>query len=275
MENFPVTTVTVEDVPYRFYSHRASCYETEMIAYAKMAKEFLNKPFDHPKGIVGNYEWHEEFPYEKYLLNDLATEEPLVNFPTSTALDFGCGVGRMVNRVNKLFKKVDGIDVSEYALEYARSTYPASTFYTSSGIDVGDVPADTYDLVYSTISIQHIPCWSIRDNIFRGLHNALKPDGWFSIQMAFNPTIKPGVWSPDSEHASYNSDFWNAKATNGHADVVINTEDLPTVYANLSKIFSKVRLGLVNVDNLYGNLNGQYHSPYWASDWLFIQGQKV
>jgi len=275
MKNFPVTTVNIDEALYRFYSHRASCYEKEMVAYAKMAKEFLNKPFDHPNGIVGNYEWHEAFDYEKYLFFDLSTEQPLVDFSFSTVVDFGCGPGRMVNHARKLFKKVDGIDVSDYALNYAKENYPDSDFYTSSGVDVGDVPDDTYDIAYSTISIQHIPCWSIRDNIIRGLHNTLKPGGWLSIQMAYNPTIKAGVWSHDSEHASYDSDFWNAQATNGHADVVINEDDLIKVYHNFSRIFSNMKMGMVNVSNLYANLNGQHHSDYWATDWLWIQGQKM
>ena len=274
MKNRPYTVKAINNYAHYFYTDTALSYEKEMVAYAKMAKEFLNKPFDHPSGIVGNYEWHEEFPYEKYLFFDLDTEKPLVDFPNAVALDFGCGVGRMVNRARKLFSKVDGVDVSEYALDYAKKTYPGSDFFISTGMDVGGVPADTYDLVYSTIAIQHIPCRTIRENIFWGLHNALKPGGIFSIQMAYHPTIKAGVWSHDSEHASYDSDFWNAKATNGHADVVINHDDLRKVHRDISFIFDNVTMGLVNVSNIYGNLNGKHHSAYWAEDWLFIQGRK-
>ena len=122
-------------------------------------------------------------------------------------VDFACGPGRMVNRARRLFKQVDGIDISEYAIDYARKTFPGSNFYVSSGIDVGGAPENEYDIVFSTIAIQHIPCKTIRENIFRGIESLLKPDGHMSIQVAFHPTRTAGVWSPDTEHASYDSDF--------------------------------------------------------------------
>lgn len=274
MKNFKKITKINEDIPYNFYSQEALQYENEVIAYSKMAKAFLNKPFAHPNDIIGNLQWHEALPYENWLFYHLDGGKPLVDMASSTAVDFGCGPGRMVNRARRLFKKVDGIDASEYALDYAKQTYSGSDFYVSSGMDVGNAPEDTYDLVFSTISIQHIPVKTIRHNIFQGLHNSLKPGGWFSIQVGYAPDIKAGVWSHDSDHASYDSDFFNATATNGHADCVVNEQDIPKVHADLSSIFSNVQMALVNVSSLYPNLNGAYHSPYWCTDWLFLQGRK-
>lgn len=258
---------------YNFYGQYA--YEEQMVNYARMAKKFMNKPFNSPLDIVGNYDWHEAFPYEQHLFYD-AEGKPLVPFDTAKVIDFGCGPGRMVNRAKRLFPTVDGIDISEYAVDYARETYPDSKFYISSGIDVGDAPENYYDIAYSTIAIQHIPCKTIRQNILRGLYNSLKPGGYLSIQVAYHPTRQAGVWSPDTEHANYDSDFWNAKATNGHADMVINQQDLDKVAFDFGEIFEvpSVKLKLVNVDQLYRNLNGHYHAPYWAEDWLFIQARK-
>ena len=95
-----------------------------------------------------------------------------------------------------------------------------------------------------------------------------------SIQVAYNATQQAGVWSPDTEHASYESDFWNAKATNGHADCVINAESLPLFVDDFGKIFNKVETKLVDVASKYANLNGKFHSNYWAESWLFIKGVK-
>ena len=36
--------------------------------YILMQQEHYNDPGRTPEGIVGNYEWHEEFPYETFLL---------------------------------------------------------------------------------------------------------------------------------------------------------------------------------------------------------------
>lgn len=282
MTNFVARTYTVDGYNYTFYNQPDYLntipseinYERQMVDYAKMAKKFMNKPFNSPLDIVGNYGWHEEFPYEKFLFNDLATKEPLIDFSTGSVVDFGCGPGRMVLRAKKLFPKVDGIDISEYAIEYARENIPNSDFYVSSGIDVGDAPENTYDIVFSTIAIQHIPVKTIRTNLFRGFYNLLKPGGFMSIQVAYNPNYQAGVWSNDTEHANYDSDFFNATRTNGHADMVINASDLDKIQSDLGQIFTNVKLGLANVSNLYNNLNGQYHAPYWATDWLFIQGKK-
>lgn len=252
-------------------------YEDQMIAYAQMAKRFMNKPFRSPLDIVGNYDWHEAYPYEKYLFYDLHNNEKKLKEGPINVADFGCGPGRMVNRAIKFFgesSQVDGIDISEYAINYAREHFPKSKFYVSSGIDVGDTPKNFYDIVYSTIAIQHIPCKTIRENIFRGIHSILNTGGVMSIQVAYHPTLQAGVWSHDTEHASYDSDFWNAKATNGHADMVINQNDMPKLQSDLEKIFTNVKLKTQPVSNLYNNLNGHYHAPYWADSWLFIQATK-
>lgn len=270
--NFDNEIIARDGYNYKFYTDTE--YKDQMINYAQMSKRFMNKPFASPLDIVGNYDWHEAFPYETFLFFDLETKEPLVKFDEARVIDFGCGPGRMVNRARNMIKEVDGVDISEYAIAYARENFGGSTFYVSSGIDVGDAPENSYDIVFSTIAIQHIPCKTIRENLFKGFYNLLKPGGHMSIQVAYHPTRTAGVWSPDTEHASYDSDFWNAKATNGHADMVINENDLPTVRADLEKIFDSVKFGLANVDKLYANLNGRYHAPYWAQDWLFIQAQK-
>jgi SAM-dependent methyltransferase len=265
---------------YRVYEKEKGEIDKEtlghMFAYAKMAKEFMNKPMNSPLDVVGNYEWHQQFPYEYHLMFD--NKDRPVCFPKNI-IDFGCGPGRMVERMynyfDHLFTKVYGIDISDYALDYARDNFGPDMFWTSSGIDVGNAPNNLYDMVYSTISMQHIPSRTIRRNIFRGIYNIIKNDGVMSIQMAYHPNYAAGVWSHDTEHATYDSDFWNAKKTNGHADVVINEKDLPLFESDLKDIgFKEVEFKLVDVQSKYQNLNGAYHSPYWSSHWIFIKGWK-
>jgi SAM-dependent methyltransferase len=252
-------------------------YHDKINSYAAMAKEFMNKPMNHPTDIVGNYGWHEKYPYEAYLLkrpsNEIDAVVPIDK--TATAVDFGCGTGRMVSRMSKFFERVDGIDVSSYALEYARKEHPNSNFYESSGSDCGEVPDNTYDFVFNTISIQHIPVRSIRQNIYENLYKAMKPGGAITLQLAYHPTYEAGVWSSDTEHASYESDFFDAGKTNGHADVVINQQDLGEVRKDFEKLFVDVEFRFANVGKLYANLDGEHHANYWANDWLFIYGRKA
>jgi SAM-dependent methyltransferase len=264
------TIISRDGYNYNFYI--PTPHTEEMISYAKMAKRFMNKPFNSPLDIVGNYQWHENLPYETYLFQDESGKE--LKPYDSRVVDFGCGPGRMIPRAKNFFKTVDGIDISEYAIEYAREHQKGSTFFVSSGIDVGDAPINTYDLIYSTICIQHIPVRTIRKNILAGFKSLLKDGGIVSIQVAYNENMQAGVWSADTEHANYESDFFNAKATNGHADMVINKDSIKTLEADFSELFKDVSTRLYQVDDKYGNLNGAYHAPYWATHWLFIRGTK-
>jgi SAM-dependent methyltransferase len=81
-----------------------------------------------------------------------------VHLGGGSALDFGCGVGRVTNALDEYFDDVVGVDISHemvrLAREYARSS-------SVRFLQVGDLPlpfADrTFDLVYSSIVVQHIP----------------------------------------------------------------------------------------------------------------------
>lgn len=245
----------------------------QMAMYARMAKSFMNRPMaGGPESIIGNLAWHENFPYVKNLLSGIP------KLPSNPRIaDWGGGPGRMLKRFDAMAKVLDCIDISSYALAYLSEVYKGDErfhAYETSGIDVGDAPEDFYDFVYSTIALQHVPSRTIRRNIFRGVHNILGKDGWMSFQMAYHPTYEAGKWSHDTEHAKYDSDYWDAGATNGHADVVITEKDLPLLKQDLSEIFSDVTITFENVSDKYANLGGAYHAPYWAQDWIFIKGRK-
>ena len=54
---------------------------------------------------VGEFDAHESYPYEDYLLEEYSG-------PRGIALDFACGMGRMMSRFKPLFDVVDGVDLS-------------------------------------------------------------------------------------------------------------------------------------------------------------------
>ena len=70
------------------------------VAYRDMQiKEYSNycQTYDGSfERCVGNWQAHEKYPYEKYLLEHYKGE----NFK---ALDFGCGIGRMIKRMLNVF----------------------------------------------------------------------------------------------------------------------------------------------------------------------------
>ena len=89
--------------------------------YSGMQKQVYEQEVP-PESIVGNFEWHEEYPYETFLLHRNGDiRKPLFErTDDKVALDFACGPGRMVKRMKNLFKEVDGCDISARLLEFAR-----------------------------------------------------------------------------------------------------------------------------------------------------------
>ena len=116
-----------------------------------------------------------------------------------------------------------------------------------------------------------------------------KPDGdrqitktFFIVEADFegDPRENPveqrnySVTMPEGKDGN-ESDFFDAEKTNGHADCVINANDLPMVKEDFESYgFKDVEFRLVDVASLYPNLEGEYHAPYWASHWLFVYGKK-
>jgi SAM-dependent methyltransferase len=75
------------------------------------------------------------------------------------ALDFGCGVGRTTRALSFRFAETVGVDISERMIERARelnADRPNCTFLTSVAPDLGKFEANSFDLVYSNVVLQHL-----------------------------------------------------------------------------------------------------------------------
>lgn len=164
---------------------------------------------------VGNFIDHERYPYEDYLLKNYSG-----NF--NRALDFGCGVGRMMLRMFKHFDFIDGVDISADNLSHAenyltKNGVPKERFnlFLSDGQSSCSNVGVKYDFVYSTIVIQHIAVHSIRMKILADIFNQLNSDGVASIQFGFG-------W----DNGTYwKSNFYGALSTNGDHDFTVPTND--------------------------------------------------
>lgn len=256
--------------------------------YLNMQRNQYNDERTTPEDIVGQYEWHENYPYETFLLyrNGDVRKPIFENTSDKTALDFACGPGRMVKRMSQIFKHVDGCDISERMLEVAKERVPECTFYLTNGDDLGEVPKNHYDFVYCTISMQHIASYDIRRNILTCIKEALKDGGKFTLQLAYNKdfpyvNIKGKMIINENEitvagkqpMASYFSNDFGAEVTNGAHDVGIGERDLDAIKADFSSMFNNVAIWYSNVSNYYSNLEGFKHGNYWATDWIYIYGE--
>jgi SAM-dependent methyltransferase len=98
-----------------------------------------------------------------------------------SALDFGCGVGRLTMALAKHFEHVAGVDVSPEMLRIARENAPHITFTDA-------IPDERFDFICSLIVFQHIP---VRrgEEIYAELLDRLAPRGVAAIEFSLK---RPG-----------------------------------------------------------------------------------
>lgn len=153
-------------------------------------------------------------------------------FRGKNALDFGCGGGRNIQNIASfnLFSRVDGCDISEFNLIEAQMNvsreYPSlpSKFFQNSGIDCQIDSDVSYNFIFSSIVLQHIPVRSIRNQILKDLLSMLDPGGTLSFQMGFSGKKVRKAWGLPLRPGSvgYFEEKTNASKTNGGCDVAVD-----------------------------------------------------
>ncbi len=158
------------------------------IDYINMQKNYYNRfetENDFKDRVVGNYNSHEKYPYKEWLLYENGL--PIFDtFSNKFALDFGCGMGRMIPHMSSAFEQVDGVDIGENLIEYCKKNYPSSNFWVSNGNDCGDAYTNHYDFAYSLLCFQHIASFDIRMEILNHIKSCLNDTGRYCIQMYSN-----------------------------------------------------------------------------------------
>jgi SAM-dependent methyltransferase len=106
------------------------------------------------------------------------------------ALDFGSGAGRTTQALADHVDTVIGVDAAESMLELARrldTTGGRCQFIRNIRDDLSMFGSASFDLVYSSLVLQHLPPDSAR--IFLGeLARVLRPGGALIVQVATTPT---------------------------------------------------------------------------------------
>ena len=224
-------------------------------SYQKMQqqcyKNYTNN-FDDSKNLcVGAFDEHQAYAYEEYLLDHFDGQY-------GVALDFACGMGRMIGRMRKHFDIVDGVDLSANNLEYAKEYLVECgvdsekySLFLSDGVSVKGINKK-YDFIYSTIALQHICVHKIRSQIFKDLYGLLNDDGSCCFQMGFG-------WD---NGIHWFDDYYVARSTNAGTDVTIpNSEHLDAI----TKDFEAIGFNDVKYEfkiSPHPQLGNKYH-PIW------------
>src|SRR5688572_18225976 len=76
------------------------------------------------------------------------------------ALDFGCGVGRLSRPLAERFRECVGLDISDGMVKLARELNedrPNCRFVVNDTPDLEQFDSDSFDFVYSSLVLQHMP----------------------------------------------------------------------------------------------------------------------
>ncbi len=102
-----------------------------------------------------------------------------------TALDFGCGVGRLTRPLATNFEQVYGVDIATAMIERAKDYNRHLTncqFVHVADPAFASMPASGFDFIYSNITLQHIPPRYSKRYI-GGLLHLLRPGGLLVFQL--------------------------------------------------------------------------------------------
>lgn len=107
------------------------------------------------------------------------------------ALDFGCGLGRLTRALADHFDAVVGIDISDEMVRQATALnrdVPGCEFRVNPGETIAAVEDDSVDLVYSNITLQHVPEDAARTYI-ADFFRIASPRGLVVFQMPAESTL--------------------------------------------------------------------------------------
>lgn len=104
----------------------------------------------------------------------------------NSALDYGCGIGRVTQGLGRHFKHVTGADTSPHMIHSARAAAPSQPsleFSILDGSPLAGIRGAPFDLVYSCLVLQHLPSRSAIEATVRDLIGVLRPRGFMLIQV--------------------------------------------------------------------------------------------
>lgn len=110
------------------------------------------------------------------------------NFSFHSALDFGCGAGRLTQGLANHFDKAVGVDIAPSMIQLAKekNNKKNCTFIVNDKNDLSIFGKEEFDFIYSVITLQHMQPIYAKSYIIEFLR-LLKPNGIAMFQVPSKP----------------------------------------------------------------------------------------
>ena len=106
-----------------------------------------------------------------------------------TALDFGCGLGRLTAALHDYVPDCTGIDIAENMINQARAYHPECRFMLNRS-DKLPIEDSSFDLVFSLIVLQHLGSQQAVLSYLREFARVLRPGGLLAFQLPPSLTLR-------------------------------------------------------------------------------------
>ena len=109
------------------------------------------------------------------------------------ALDFGSGVGRLTRALSRHFDEAVGVDVSPRMVALAReinADRDGCTFVVNADPDLRQFPDRSFDLVYSSLVLQHLPSAALAVRYLAEFLRVVRADGLVVFQAPYRVDLR-------------------------------------------------------------------------------------
>ncbi len=139
-----------------------------------------------------------------------------------SALDFGCGAGRLTQGLANHFGKVAGVDIAASMIKLAneKNKKENCTYYLNEKNDLSLFESKSFDFIFSEITLQHMQPKYAKNYITEFLR-LLKPTGVAIFQIPSKPDKDTREWHSSTHKLIRNTrSLFNANKENKEAPIM-------------------------------------------------------
>jgi SAM-dependent methyltransferase len=186
----------------------------------------------------------------------------------SLIVEFGCGVGRILNKLVEEGISCAGVDISPTMLDHCRRMVPGvkSLHLCHAETAITDLDDEAATVVFSYAVLQHISSLNLFENSITEMCRILKPRGILAIQVNCEDFVDGDLSNPNKTE---NFESYSLHYKSGQLKTYMKhkQDNWSGVYIGIEKMKELLGRNRIEVQNIY------YHNPKKLRA-LWVMGRK-